>query len=29
MGHGTREQRMENFRTGLRGGPSACLAAFR
>jgi predicted metalloprotease len=26
MGHGTREQRMENFRTGLDGGARACLA---
>jgi predicted metalloprotease len=24
--HGTREQRMQNFRSGLDGGPSACLA---
>jgi len=23
--HGTREQRMQNFRTGLDGGPGACL----
>jgi hypothetical protein len=23
--HGTREQRMQNFRTGLDGGPSACV----
>jgi len=26
MGHGTRAQRMENFRTGLEGGGGACLA---
>jgi predicted metalloprotease len=26
MGHGTREQRMENFRIGLDGGARACLA---
>lgn len=25
MGHGTREQRTENFRRGLEGGPNACL----
>jgi len=25
MSHGTREQRTENFRTGLDGGPGACL----
>jgi predicted metalloprotease len=25
MGHGTREQRMQNFRTGLEGGGGACL----
>ncbi len=25
MGHGTREQRMQNFRTGLDGGARACL----
>jgi predicted metalloprotease len=24
--HGTREQRMQNFRTGLEGGPGACIA---
>jgi predicted metalloprotease len=24
--HGTKDQRMENFRDGLTGGPSACLA---
>lgn len=28
MGHGTREQRMENFRTGLEKGPEGCLPAF-
>ncbi len=26
LGHGTREQRMENFRVGLDGGARACLA---
>lgn len=29
MGHGTREQRTENFRQGLEGGPGACLDEFR
>ena len=29
MGHGTREQRMANFRSGLSGGPGACLPDFR
>jgi uncharacterized protein len=29
MGHGTRDQRMQNFRDGLSGGPSACLTEFR
>jgi len=29
MGHGTREQRMENFKAGYDGGPGACLDAFR
>ncbi|HET7458773.1 MAG TPA: neutral zinc metallopeptidase [Gemmatimonadaceae bacterium] len=29
MGHGTYEQRMENFRSGLEGGAGACLAEFR
>jgi predicted metalloprotease len=28
-GHGTREQRMQNFRNGLEGGPPACLPEFR
>jgi uncharacterized protein len=28
MGHGTYAQRMQNFRTGLRGGPGACLEEF-
>ena len=28
MGHGTREQRMENFSAGLHGGAGACLDAF-
>lgn len=27
--HGTKEQRMQNFRTGLEGGPTACLAELR
>ena len=27
--HGTREQRMQNFKTGLDGGPGACLPEFR
>lgn len=27
--HGTSEQRVENFRNGLKGGPAACLADFR
>ncbi len=27
--HGTKEQRMQNFRNGLDGGPEACLEAFR
>jgi predicted metalloprotease len=26
--HGTKEQRMQNFRTGLDGGPAACLDDF-
>lgn len=26
--HGTREQRMQNFRSGLEGGPKACLVEF-
>jgi predicted metalloprotease len=26
--HGSREQRMQNFRTGLDGGPGACLEEF-
>jgi predicted metalloprotease len=25
VSHGTREQRMDNFRTGLEGGPGACM----
>ena len=29
MGHGTREQRLANFKTGFNGGPRACLSAFR
>jgi predicted metalloprotease len=29
MGHGTREQRTENFRHGLEGGAGACLDEFR
>jgi predicted metalloprotease len=28
MGHGTYEQRMNNFRTGLESGAKACLAEF-
>jgi predicted metalloprotease len=28
MGHGTREQRMQNFRSGLDKGPRGCLPAF-
>jgi predicted metalloprotease len=27
--HGTRDQRMENFRAGFSGGPGACLEDFR
>lgn len=27
--HGTREQRMQNFRDGLSGGPAACMTEFR
>jgi hypothetical protein len=29
MAHGTREQRMENFRSGLENGPGACLPEVR
>lgn len=29
MGHGTKEQRMDNFKSGLEGGPGACLPDFR
>jgi uncharacterized protein len=29
VGHGTREQRVQNFRTGLSGGAGACLEEFR
>jgi predicted metalloprotease len=29
MGHGTREQRIANFREGLDGGPGACLEDFQ
>lgn len=29
MGHGTREQRQQNFRSGYEGGAGACLGAFR
>jgi len=25
MAHGTKEQRMQNFRTGLEGGAGACF----
>lgn len=27
--HGTREQRMQNFKSGLDGGPGACIADFK
>jgi predicted metalloprotease len=29
MGHGSQQQRMSNFQTGLDGGPGACLAELR
>lgn len=29
LGHGTREQRMQNFKSGLDGGAGACLPEFR
>ena len=29
MGHGTREQRMGNFKAGYDGGPGACLESFQ
>lgn len=29
MGHGTREQRLGNFKSGYEGGPGACLESFR
>jgi predicted metalloprotease len=29
LGHGTRDQRMGNFKAGYDGGPGACLEAFR
>jgi uncharacterized protein len=29
MGHGTRDQRMGNFKAGYDGGPGACLESFR
>jgi uncharacterized protein len=29
LGHGTREQRLANFKSGYNGGAGACLAAFR
>jgi predicted metalloprotease len=29
LGHGSREQRMANFKAGYDGGPGACLATFR
>jgi predicted metalloprotease len=29
MGHGTREQRLANFKSGYDGGEKACLAVFR
>ena len=29
LGHGTRDQRLSNFRAGFNGGAGACLSAFR
>jgi predicted metalloprotease len=29
MGHGTREQRTENFKRGFVGGAGACLDVFQ
>jgi len=29
MGHGTRDQRLGNFKAGYDGGPGACLESFR
>jgi predicted metalloprotease len=29
VGHGTREQRVQNFRNGLQGGAGACLDDFQ
>jgi len=29
LGHGTRDQRMGNFKAGYDGGPGACLESFR
>jgi predicted metalloprotease len=29
LGHGTREQRLSNFRSGYQGGAGACLSAFQ
>jgi uncharacterized protein len=29
VAHGTKDQRLDNFRRGLNGGPAACLADFR
>ncbi|MEO5816195.1 MAG: neutral zinc metallopeptidase [Gemmatimonadaceae bacterium] len=29
LGHGSRDQRLANFKTGYNGGAGACLAAFR
>ena len=29
MGHGTRDQRLGNFKAGFDGGPGACLESFR
>jgi uncharacterized protein len=29
LGHGTREQRLSNFRAGYQGGAGACLSVFR
>jgi predicted metalloprotease len=29
VAHGTKDQRLDNFRRGLNGGPASCLADFR
>jgi predicted metalloprotease len=29
VGHGTKQQRVDNFRNGLDGGAGACLQEFR